>query len=189
MTTYTSQYPPGYSNTYIKATTYYSNVFYPHFTCNPSLSLTGTWNYTSWVSGSRAPSQNRFHIDLGESKIIRRIYYENGHLSGTRTNAGAKNISFLGSNESDAFADLVYTHDTDWTELSISQSTFDQHVSADQADPKYIAVNNSVSFRFYAFKIADNYGYGEYTSIRRIVLQTEDGYGSEAIYVPRIIMF
>ena len=179
MTTYTSQYPPAHNDTYVKATTLYSGVaFYPHFTTDPSKPLTGTWNYNSWVSQNAVYTNQRFHIDLGAGKIIRRIYYENAHLSGTRTNAGAKNFTFWGSNEATAFAQLTYATDTDWTQLTTSQSTLDQHVAADQADPKYITVTNTTAYRYYAFKFADNYGYTTYMSVRRIELQTEDSAGT-----------
>lgn len=174
MTNYTSQYPPAQNETYVKATTYYSTVFYPHYTTDPSRSLTGTWNYNSWVSQDGVRTNQRFHIDLGSGKIIRRIYYENAHLSGGRTTAGAKNFTFWGSNEADAFSTLTYATDTDWTQLTTSQSTLDQHVEADQADHKYITVTNTTAYRYYAFKFADNYGY-TYMSVRRIELQTEDG--------------
>lgn len=172
MTTYTSQYPPAHNDTYVKATTLFKTWYYPHFTTDPSKPLTGTWNFNSWVSKDGVSTNQRFHIDLGEAKVIRRIYYENTHLSGTRTNAGAKNFTFWGSNEATAFAQLTYATDTDWTQLTTSQSTLDQHVEANQADPKYITVTNTTAYRYYAFKFADNYGDTYIMSVRRIELQT-----------------
>ena len=178
MTTYSSQYPPAQNDTYVKATTKFDTWYWPYYTTNPSKPLTGTWNNNSWVSQNGVRTNQRFHIDLGAKKIIRRIYYENGHLSGTRTDTGAKNFTFWGSNEATAFAQLTYATDTDWTQLTTSQSTLDQHVAADQADPKYITVTNTTEYRYYAFKFADNYGYASYMSVRRIELQTEDSAGT-----------
>ena len=178
--TYTSQYPPEQSATYVLATTTFSTSYYTYFTTNPALSLTGARAGNSWLSSSGNPSNQRFHIDLGSAKIIRRIYYENGHFNGGYTTEGAENITFWGSNTgAGTFDDLVYINDEGWTQLTISQSTFDQHAAADAADPKYITVTNTTAYRYYAFKIADNYGHASYMNVRRIELQTEDGYSAE----------
>ncbi|GAI73245.1 unnamed protein product, partial [marine sediment metagenome] len=66
-------------------------------------------------------------------------------------------------------------NDESWTELTVSQNTFDRHIEEDQADPKYITVTNETAYRYYAFKFADNYG-ANYMGVRRIELQTEDGW-------------
>lgn len=174
MTTYTSNYPPAQNETYVKATTIYSTFYFPYFATDPSKSLTGLWDSNSWLSQYEDTNQ-RFHIDLGSAKIIRRIYYENAHISGNRTDVGVKNFTFWGSNEATAFAQLTYATDTDWTQLTTSQSTLDQHVEADQTDPKYITVTNSTAYRYYAFKFANHYGDSSYMGVRRIELQTEDG--------------
>lgn len=80
-----------------------------------------------------------------------------------------------------ASADGSYTNQRFHIDLgSASQNTFDEHVGADQADPKFILVTNTTAYRYYAFKIADDYGGERYIVIRRIELQTEDDYG-EAI--------
>lgn len=194
---YTSQYPPAFSSTYVKATS--MSAFgapkypYPDRTTNPAKPLTGSYidesgNYHEWLAA--AVTNQRFHIDLGAAKIIRRIYYENMHIVGSYTNYGAKNFTFWGSNVASAFAALTYGTDTDWTPLEIGQSLFDRHVTGDVADPKYILVNNAVAFRYYAFKIANAYrtsvvdhGMG----LRRIELQTEDGFVATS-FVPRVII-
>lgn len=174
MATYTSQYPPAHNDTYVKATTTLSTDYYPYFATDPAKSLTGTHVGTSWMAAYGTVTNQRFHIDLGSAKIIRRIYYENFHASGTATTFGINNFTFWGSNNAAAFAELTYGVDTNWTQLTIGQSTFDIHVSADQADPKYILVTNSTAYRYYAFKIANNLGDGAYMGARHLNLMTQD---------------
>jgi len=112
---------------------------------------------------------------IKNSKIIKRIYYENHHISGGATTIGVENFTFWGSNTgAGTFDDLVYDNDEGWTELTVSQNTFDIHTSADEVDPKYITVTNSTSYRYYAFKFADNYGHVDNMAVRRIELQTRD---------------
>lgn len=175
MTTYTSEYPPAHNSTYVKATNYYATYFLPHFATNPELTITGSSLYNAWVTDGATTNQ-RFHIDLGSAKIIRRVYYENYHNSGIEYDRAAKNFTMQGSNDNGAFSTLTYATDTNWTGLTIDDTQFDQHVALDQADPKYIYVTNTTAYRYYAFKIADCWG-GSYLGLRRIVLQTEDGYG------------
>jgi hypothetical protein len=166
-----SQYPPAQNGTYVKSTTYYDSDSYPYFATDPAKSLVGGAAGNNFLTNGYA--NNRVHIDLGSAIIIVKIYYENGHSSGYYTVNGAKNLTFWGTNNAAAFAELTYGTDTNWTQLTISQSTFDQHVAANQADPKYITVTNSTAYRYYAFKFADNWqGSGAYTSIRRIELQS-----------------
>jgi hypothetical protein len=170
---YTSQYPPAQSNTYVKATSTY-NDWYPYNTTNPAKSLIGADAGNSWQCGSGLSTNQRFHIDLGSAKVIKRIYYENQHNAGLYTEYGAKNFTFWGSNTADAFADLVYGDNTNWTQLTTSASLFDRHVAANQADPKYITVTNTTAYRYYAFKFADTWGGGGMV-VRRIELQIEEG--------------
>lgn len=177
MPTYTTQYPPAHSGTYVKATTTRAVEFYPHFNTDPALSLTGTSNETSWASTNGIDTNQRFHIDLGSAKIIRRIYYENYHHLGGTYGAGMKNFTFWGSNiGAGSFDDLVYANDEGWTELTVATNVMLEHIAADQADPKYITVTNTTAYRYYAFKFADNYGGDPRISGRHIELQTEDGY-------------
>jgi hypothetical protein len=164
-------YPPVQNATYVKATTKYSTSYEPFFTTDPTKSLTGTYTDNEWISENTKNTNQRFHIDLGVPTVIERIYYENGHALGTETNAGAKNFTFWGSNSATSFAELTYGTDTGWTQITPAQSTFDQHVASDIADPKYITVTNTTAYRYYAFKFADNYGNASYIQIRRIELQ------------------
>jgi len=177
--TYTSQYPPAQSDTYVKATSENSADYAPYKATDPTKTLTGAYSGNCWLSygdGNYITNQ-RFHIDLGSAKIIRRIYYEPVHDSGIKTDIGVQNFTFWGGNTSSgSFDDLVYANDEGWTELTCSQNTFDEHDTGDNPDPNYITVTNSTEYRYYAFKFADNYGNALYMGVRRIELQTEDGY-------------
>lgn len=160
-----------YNNTYIKATS--ENVpgagFDAFLTCNPALSLVGDWTGQQWLGNI---TNQRFHIDYAYPVLPARIYYENSHATGTVTNTGAKNFTFWGSNSAAAFADLTYGDDANWIQLPVSQTTFDQHIASNQADPKYITIiNPTILYRYYAFKFADNWGHGSYLGVRRIELQ------------------
>lgn len=161
---YASTYPPAQTATYVKA---YGDA--PWYTTDPAKSLTGAGADNSWIPGSEVNS--RFHIDVGSPKVIRRVYYENGHDFGDST-YGAKTFTLWGSNNAASFAQLTYGTNTGWTQLTTSQATFDQHSAVDTSDPKYIMVTNSTAYRYYAFKIADGYN-PEFFWIRRIELQEE----------------
>jgi len=173
--TYTSQYPTQDAD-HVKATSTY-DVHYPYNATDPENSLTGTYSGNSWLA--YATSEQRFHIDLGSAKIIRRIYYENFHSDGNLADWGTKNFTFWGSNTEASFLELTYGTDTGWTQITTSQATFDIHVGSDEADPKYITVTNTTAYRYYAFKFADNQGSANWLGVRRIELQTEDGYPPE----------
>lgn len=169
-----SEYPPAQSDTYVKATTKYSTGYWAYFATDPAKTLTGNDTNGSWISDAGGNTDQRFHIDLGSTKIVKRIYCENYHNSGGSLTIGVQNFTFWGSNTgAGSFDDLVYGNDEGWTELTVSQNTFDQHVGADQADPKYITVQNLTAYRYYAFKFVDNYGDGSYMGVRRIELQLE----------------
>ncbi|MFA6006090.1 MAG: discoidin domain-containing protein [Patescibacteria group bacterium] len=168
---YLSVYPPAHSDTYVKATSNGGVAFRAWFTTNPALLLIGSNLYNQWLSSSSAVTNQRFHIDLGEAKTIKRIYYENSHSNGGYATEGAQNFTLWGSNEASAFSELTYGIDTNWTQLTTSQSTFDQHVAANQVDPKYITITNTTAYRYYALKFADNYGSASRIGVRRIELQ------------------
>ena len=133
-------------------------------------SLTGSWVGNEW--GTSHNTNMRFHIDLGFSQVINRIYYENSHNSGATTGWGIKTFTLWGSNNAAAFADVTYGDDTNWTQITgLSQSTFDQHTGSDISDPKYITFPNTIAFRYYAIKISDNWGSAGDMQVRRIQLQ------------------
>jgi len=175
MTAYTSQYPTQDTD-HVKATSKYSTSYWPYYTTDPAKALTGSYAGNQWIAANLTITNQRFHIDLGSGYIIRRIYYENSHYSGLESNTGAKNFTLMGSNDAGAFAELTYATDTNWTTIGTYQ--FDQHAAANSADPKYITVNNSTEYRYYALKISDCWGASTYMGIRRVELQTEDGFTS-----------
>lgn len=128
-------------------------------------------------------SSARVHIDLGSQKSIDRIYYENWHESGDHTNDGVKAFTLWGSNDPAAFAELTYGIDAGWTQLTPSQNQFDRHVDADQADPKYITVLSAPTYRYVAFKFADNWGGATTLGVRRIVVQSRTAPGITGVTI------
>lgn len=171
---YISQYPPEFSDTYVKATSFVGFNFTPWRTTDPSKLLIGDSTNNCWNSDEDAIVNQRFHIDLGSAKIIQRIYYENFHKFGGITTKGANNFTLWGSHSAESFAELTYGVDTGWIQITSSQNTFDIHVASDQTDPKFITLTNSTAYRYYAFKFADNHSGSDYMSVRRIELQTYD---------------
>lgn len=175
--TYTSEYPTQDAD-HVKATTENSEGTYkPYFATDPAKSLVGTRVSNSWIAGAGMNTNQRFHIDLGSAKIIRNVYYENNHEAGDSTTYAAKTFTMWGSNTSGDFSNLTYASDNPpgWVQLDANATQFDKHIIANTADPKYFTIDNAVAYRYYAFKISDGWG-GTYMSIRRIELQTEDGY-------------
>lgn len=166
-----SIYPPAHNDTYVKATSKYGTDYWPYYTTDPAKSLTGGFLGNQWLAGAATITLQRFHIDLGASTTINKIYYENGHTSGTETTQGVQNFTFWGSDSSTAFAELTYGTDTGWTQLTTSASTMEQHAAADTADPKYLTVSNTTAYQYYAFKFPDTYGNVSYMGVRRIELQ------------------
>jgi parallel beta-helix repeat protein len=164
-----SQYPTQ-DDAHVKATSH-NSLNYPYYATDPTKSLTGSADNTTWLSNLITTNQ-RFHIDLGSAMTINKIYYENFHHNGCGPcSRGVKNFTFWGSNTSGNFADLDYTHNGTWVQLTTSQTTFDEHIGADAPEPKYITVSNTTAYRYYAFKFADNYGDGDEMGVRRIELQ------------------
>jgi len=172
-TSYTSQYPTQ-DDDHVKATSKVSTNFWPYFATNPELTLTGDYNLNAWLAANGSVTEQRFHIDLGSAKVIKRIYYENLHDSGSSTNRGAQNFTFQGSNTEASFLELTYGTDTGWTNINTATSVFIQHPDEDIEDPHYITITNTTAYRYYAFKFADNYGNVSYLGVRRVELQTED---------------
>ena len=173
---YTSQYPTEHTTTYVKATSEFSASWHPWYATDPTKSLTGEPALNSWLAG--ATTNQRFHIDLGSAKIIKRLYFEgmsNPANQAGYTGYGVQNFTFWGSNDSGAFAELTYATDTNWTQLTTSITAWARHVQSDVEDPQYATVTNTTAYRYYAMKCADNWGSGDGVGMRRLELQTEDG--------------
>lgn len=173
---YESQYPIAYNTDTVKVSTINGGTFNGYQTMNPALSLIGGWDNTQWLSLQNNVTNQRFHIDLNQTYVIKRIYYENGHSNGGNTKNAPENFTFWGTNSSSSFDEMTYGTDTGWTQLVTSQSTLDEHTESNIEDPKYITVTNSIGYRYYGFKFADIRG-GEsedYMGVRRIELQISE---------------
>jgi len=179
-TSYTSQYPT-HDTDHVKATTVLNPNYLAHFVTDPALSLTGPSGNNQWYASWEVVTEQRFHIDLGSAKIIRRIYYENSHSNGLSTVYGVQNFTFQGSNTEASFLELTYATDTGWTNIDTATSVFIEHIASDEADPHYITATNTTAYQYYAFKFVDNHTSSAYMGVRHIALQTEDGYVPPAV--------
>ena len=96
------------------------------------------------------------------------------HVSASR-GGGTKTFSADGSGtmKPDTFQTLVYSVDTDWTQITTASTKFLQHTAVDEADLHTIDVTNSTSYQYYAIKCADNYGDGTYMGFRRVVMESK----------------
>ena len=166
-----SLYPPVQNATYVKADSSYSASYYPYFATDPTKSLTGDAVGTSWITANVA-APNVFQIDLGSSKSINKIYYENLHVSGGLTNYGVRAFTLWGSNTCN-FTLVDPASDTDWTQITagLSQNEFDIHSSADVSDPKYITLTKTTAYRYYRFKFTSDWGAGTRRGFKRVELQ------------------
>jgi hypothetical protein len=176
--TTTTYYPPAYSSTYVKATTELA-TFEAYNGVDPSKSLVGLGGGVSWCSTLASNINQRFHIDLGSAIVINQLCYENRHATGGQTDQGVKNFTVWGSNTAASFADLDYTHDANWTQITTDSTRFEPHMAIDQPDPRYILLNNTTAYRYYCLKFADTWltVSSAYMSIRRLSFQ----------YAPRYI--
>jgi len=184
-----SEYPPEQSATYVKATSYLNDDFWQYFATDPDKALDGWWQQNCWLSQWGVPTNQRLHIAFEEAVVLARIYYENAHTQGMVTDAGAKNFTLWGSNSAAAFADTAYGNDTGWSEIGLESNQFAQHVAVDQADPQYIQVTTHPPYKYFAVKIADNWGNANYLGLRRIELQTlgENETDTILLYVGNIL--
>jgi len=169
---YASQYPVAQNNSFVCATSSFDATYLPYFSTDPSKSLTGNWPNNAWLSSTINNSQ-RFSIDLGSAKLIKRIYVENGHDLGGATTYGVRNFTIWGSNVSGSFANRTYSNNTGWVQITAAATHFEEHIASDVADPQYILLTNTVPYRYYSLKFSDNYGYTVLLGIRRLELQTE----------------
>jgi len=178
----TSHYPPDFTGTYVLENQPYFGAIEASLSFNPANSLIGTWSSMAWKTGPDPGkvTNNVLNIDLGDSYIINRIYYENSHNSGAITNTGVQNFTFWGSNSSSSFSNTDYSTDTGWTQITASQSTFDIHITANFPDAKIINLTNSSSYRYYRIKCADTWGATDYMGLRRVELQFDSSLTSES---------
>jgi hypothetical protein len=166
---YSSIYPPGYSTTYEKATSQYTGQ-YVYNAFNPAKSLIGSYSGNCWMSSIGTVTNQRVNVDLGAPRRVDYIAMSNFHNSGMTTNAGIKNFTLQGSNEATAFDSTVYNTNTDWNDIYLGLNTqFPQHSASNVEDwwLQYVGISE---YRYYSFKIADNWGNTSYMGCRRLEL-------------------
>ena len=158
--------PSAYSETTVKATSYYSTS-YPHLAVDPAQPVTGSYT-TSWLSNGG--TNQRFHIDLSSPKIIQKVYYENSHHFATSTTRGVSGFTMWGSNSAGSFNTTTWASDGGWVQLPTSVSYLQKHLDGDIPDPQYFDVTNDVAYRYYAFKFTNSYADASYMGLRRLHL-------------------
>lgn len=167
---YEAVYPPAYSDTYVKST---SNTLgmSAYLTMDPSKSLVGDAYGNCWMSNNGNPSNQRFHVDLGIPRIIRKIDYCNYHNAGYNTSRCVQSFALQGSNSASAFNALTYATDTGWTAIAKSPASMVRHTETSNGViwNTITITDPSVAYRYYALKCASNYGDTGYMGIRRLV--------------------
>jgi len=164
-------WPPGYSDTYIKATSRRDVNREPWFAADPTLARNGTIEEHEWSSGQNNTTQQRWNIDLGSAKIIRQVMLENSHHLGASTVNGVKNFVLQGSNNANALAQTDYASDEYWTDVETGLQAA-QHIAQDFCDPQIFNITNATAYRYYSLKIADCWGSIYYMSLRHIQFHT-----------------
>ena len=136
--------------------------------------VVGTANLNSYRSDGGSGTNEKFNVDLGSAKVIKRLYLENYHDGGLSTNTGIKDFTVYGSNtESDFLNDTYADVLPGMTALHTGNLTAAQHIAADNSDPQIFELTNTVAYRYYILRIADNHGDGSYLGFRRIHLLDE----------------
>lgn len=172
---YTANYPSPTDATTVKTTTEY-DATHSGYMCVKATAWDGNWNSSNaWLAANGVSTNQRFNIDLGSALIIRQvgnIGLANG--GGSSKENTANNFTLWGSNSSSDFDETAYAEDGTWTQiggafqfvLPDDDSDFTEHTQT---------IDNTVAYRYYCFKIADNYGQ-YYFGMGRLRVYTEDGY-------------
>lgn len=171
MPAYIRRFPPAYTATYVKATSYYSTSYYPWFGLDPLLSLVGASSYTSWLTSSMVVPQ-KFNVDFGVPVAIHRIYFDNYHTGGKVTNAGVKTLLIYGTNSSTAFDNVDASNTVDLT--LIATVSVDIHPPDNVISTQVLDISSSVdTYRYICMIITDVYDYGaSYFGFRNITFAT-----------------
>jgi len=117
-------------------TSRYSTNYSYEMIFNTSLSKTGVWQYTSWVSNNASTNQ-RVIIVFDTPITFDEIVVNNGHSDGTVTDSGAKNVKIQISD--DAISNVTYNAAVSNSYL-LFDGIFDQHVAANIADDKTLSL-------------------------------------------------
>jgi hypothetical protein len=184
-------YPPVQNGTYVQATTTYANARYmPYFCTDPTKpDLTTAQIDISWLTAVNVYANQRFHIDLGDAKVVTNVRYVNGHngnLDAT-IETGVENFTFWGSNSSASFAELTYGTDTGWTQLpAVDAITGLTKLTKFDGSEEFLNVTNTTPYRYYAFKFVNCWGGVQaYMSVRRLELRV--GKIVDSATVPKVI--
>lgn len=149
------------------------------------VSLTGTRTTNlEWLSSFGNTTNQRINVNVGASMVINRFRFNNAHTGGAGTNVGARKFSLWGSNTLSSFQNSSYADDTGWTKLGVYKlnftgyedneffyeeaTEFRQHVASDTFDFQEFYVFNNTPYRYYSFKIENNWGHPDFIGIRRI---------------------
>ncbi len=175
MAEYVNRYPPAHSDQYVKASSRYSDTYWPYFATNPAGALNG-WsvNNNSWYSAAGAALPQKFAIYFGTAVRISRLIINNSHSGGEYIASGLKTFRVYGGNDFVAFANI--TDVTDLTGLTLlGEFTARQHVAQDIADPQVFDVNASGTYSYLVLTPIDSWGVYNYIGFRRIEVQEAIG--------------
>lgn len=165
-----SQYPPEHSDTYVKATSKWSTNHWPYYSTDPAKVLTNGGAGNWWVSAANGQTNQRFNIDLGTSKVITNITYAGA------SDSQVKDFTLWASNTA-TIASTTWITDAamisaEWTQLTCSQSYFDECTSQTENIIRNISITNSTSYRYYSFKLINTWSSPwTYMVVRQIRLQ------------------
>ncbi len=186
-----SQFPINNNATNIRASSFSADGgFLPHFATKADFVTIGSTINNAWLSEDGAYSGQKFNIDLGNAKLIHRIYLENYRGPGSNVNPGIKRFYVYGSNSYADFDDLNFNNLSPTMKLlgrfdNESSGRFDsqaqRHGKADSSFPQFFYLTdngageytNDRVFRFYIIRISSNYG-GNNMGFRVLQLQTGD---------------
>lgn len=155
------QLVPAATSTYVKATSSLGSFDCPNCADNTK-SVGGNSTNNSWLATGY--TQQRLHYDLGAAYVVKGFKYYPYHHNAGETSRAAKNFTLWGSNDAAAFADTTYSTDTNWNLIT---TDINQLVQYDAAWHQVLATN-ATAYRYYALKIADNWGQADYLGFRQL---------------------
>jgi len=121
----------------------------------------------AWLSASSSNANQKFNVDLGSAKIIKKLALDN-YINGTSTDTdiGIQNFLVYGTNNSAAFNNTTYANTADLTLLGTFAAT--EHIAIQNSDVQVFDLTNSVAYRYYVVRVADNHGDSGNIGFRRL---------------------
>ena len=153
------------------ATTEFSGSFIAENTFNTSLSLSGSYSATQWVSSSSSITKQRVSYDFGVSTLFNKARITNSHDSGTQSNIGSRDIKIYGSTNA---ADYNVTYGADTALTLIYDGALREQDGTNGADWEYF-IFASASYRYVIIDIANNHTSPSLVGIRRIEFGNQTG--------------